>query len=290
MKHRSSLIILIIAVAALVQMSPVRAQVVDPSSLEGQIDNFAFLHYYGTGTYQVGEQRVIVVKAPPIITIKPMTNEEIGWMIRTAGVLAVEDFFDFLQPDLSKHRLFSVSAGVQMNMPVARYVAIKPYFDLGFGSDRDLEFESLIVGAGIESEIIFLPGRWRLALEPLLRIAVSRRFPELEVGGDYSEFILRGVARYPLPFEMLDGQPDAGVYVSAGHLFDSLTFVSEEGEFVPLRAIYEVGAIFGFQWPLPSIGPFQVPSFSVGFQFGQDFRGFTIGVGGDWLTPLPPGP
>lgn len=277
-----------LALVVLLAITGMTARAQTPLSLDGQIDDLAFLHYYGTGTYQVGAQRVWVVRIPPVVMIRNVEPGKMGYIFRSALVLAVENFADFLEPDITKRRLFSVSGGLELMIPIGRLKLLRPYLDIGYGVDNELDIRSLITGTGVKAELLQFTGEWRTGLEPKIALAMSRRFPGLTAGGEYSEFGIKLTARHPLGFEAGDGIPDAGIYAAGSYLFDSFTVVDEQGEFSPVRGLLEFGVVIGFQTPRPTwFGFIQPPSLSLGYQFGNGFRGVKIGIGGDWLTPIP---
>ena len=82
-------------------------------------------------------------------------------------------------------------------------------------------------------------------------------------------------------------QPDVGVYSEWTQLFNTLEFETVGGEPTVIRDLLEIGVILGFQYPRPKIWLFSVPSMSIGYSFGQGFRGMRIRFGGDWATPIP---
>ncbi len=264
-------------------------------SLDGQVDNFAFLHYYGTGTYSVGEQTVWMVRMAPSFRLRQMNAGTIGISLRTALVVALQDFSDILDFQFDRHRLFSMSTGIELDIPVSLLGTLRPYADVGVGVDNEIGRRSFIAGIGMRTEFLKLWKRWRFGLEPGLRFSASRSefgggLEGIEgIDGNYSEVWLRSSARYPLWFDLGSTRPDLGVYGEISYLFDSLTFVSNGGALNPIRALYEAGIIFGFQSPRPSVWFVTLPSVSVGLRFGGDLRGFRIRFGGDWVRQIPPG-
>jgi hypothetical protein len=59
---------------------------------DDNLTNFAFLHYYGTGVFTVGEQRVLVFRIPPAITLRSMEDYPWGLRFKLAFVFAIQDF------------------------------------------------------------------------------------------------------------------------------------------------------------------------------------------------------
>jgi hypothetical protein len=256
------------------------------STLFDQVDNFAFLHYYGTGVYSAGAQSVFVIKIPPSISLRRMDRPKVGFRLRTALVLAVQDFRDLAEIDLGKHPLYSASVGLGVDIPVTPLSTLRPFVDAGYGVDNDHDNRSFIFGAGLRTEFIRLWKRWRFSLEPGVQFALSRSVTDRDIGGEYSEANMMAKARHPLWFRIGDVQPDAGIYASAGWLFDSLVFVDEEGLLTPIRGLGEVGVILGTQQPRLKVWFIRMPSVSVGYSFGGGFRGLRIRFGGDWVTPI----
>ncbi len=292
--RRSSCILLLATSVLALAGQDLKAQPQGP--LGGQVDNFAFLHYYGTGTYSVGEQTVWVVRIAPAIRFRQMKAGTVGIRLRTALVLALQNVTDILDFDFDRRKLFSMSTGIGLDIPVGRLTTLRPYADIGLGVDNELGRRSLIAGLGMRTEFLKLWKRWRFGLEPGFRFSASRSKigDGLEgidgidgIDGNYSEAWLRTSARYPLWFDVGPARPDIGVYGEISYLFDSLTFVSVDGDLNPIRALYEAGIIFGFQSPRPRVWFITVPSVSVGLRFGGDLRGFRIRFGGDWLTQVP---
>ncbi len=274
-----SLIVLILWGASL---PTAQAQIAQESNLT----NFAFLNYYGAGTYTVGDQKVLVIRIPAAITLRSLEKYPWGLRAKLAFVFALQDFEDLGQIDFERYRVFTFVPGIEAMIPVGELFTLRPYFDLGVGIDEESKQLALITGLGMKTEFIFLHKKWRMSLEPGIQFSASRSLEGPAVNDDYSEVWLKGTARYPLWFKIGSSQPDAGVYAEAAHLFNPLEFASPTGETTKIRALYEFGVILGFQYPRPKILFVTIPSISVGYRFGADFKGLAIRFGGDLATPI----
>jgi len=252
----------------------------------GGLTNFAFLNYYGTGTFETGGQKVLVIRIPPALTLRSLEQYPWGLRAKLAFVFAIQDFETLDDITFDKYRVFTFVPGIEMLIPVGEIATLRPYFDFGVGVDDETNQFGLIAGLGIKTEFIFLANRWRMSLEPGAQMSTSRPIDGPDVRDNYSEIWLKGTARHPLWFKMGDAQPDAGVYAEVSNLFDTLEFRSITGETTKIRALFEVGVSLGFQYPRPAVLFVRIPTVSVGYRFGKDFQGLTIRFGGDLATPI----
>ena len=259
-----------------------QAQNVSASNLT----NFAFLNYYGSGAFSVGDQKVLVLRIPVAVTLRSLEEYPWGLRAKLTFVFALQDFEDLGQIDFERYRVFTLVPGIEALIPVGEIFTLRPYFDLGVGIDEESKQLALISGLGMKTEFIFLHKKWRMSLEPGIQFSASRPLEGPDVNDDYSEVWLKGTARYPLWFKIGSSQPDAGVYGEAAYLFNSLEFTSPTGGTTNIRSLYEVGVILGFQYPRPKILFVTLPSLSVGYRFGADFKGLSIRFGGDLATPI----
>jgi hypothetical protein len=183
--------------------------------------------------------------------------------------------------------VFTLVPGIEFLLPVGRTQSLRPYLDLGLGVDDESNQLALVGGIGLRTEFIYRWHIFRLGFEPRVLFSGSQPLEGPNTHDRYSEIVIRGLARHPVWFTMGQAQPDVGVYGEISQLFNTLEFESVSGEPTTIRDLFEIGIILGFQYPRPKVWLFRVPSISIGYRFGKDFRGLRIGFGGDWVTPIP---
>ena len=251
------------------------------------LTNFAFLHYYGTGAFTVGEQRVLVFRIPPAITLRSMEDYPWGLRLKLAFGFAIQDFETPEDLNLDSYRVFTLVPGIEFLFPVGRTQTLRPYLDLGLGVDDESNQLALVGGIGLRTEFIHRWHKFRLGFEPRALFSGSRSLEGPKTDDSYFEIVIGGGARHPTWFTIGQAQPDVGVYGEISQLFNTLEFESVSGEPISIRNLFEIGIILGFQYPRPKLWLFTVPSMSIGYRFGKDFKGLRIAFGGDWTTPIP---
>ena len=94
-KHRPSCrlswrLLLVIMLSNTIPATDVYAQ----GESEIELVNFAFANYLGTGFYASDGGKIFVLKIPLSTTLRPMTNDESGWVVTypvTLGIANIDE-------------------------------------------------------------------------------------------------------------------------------------------------------------------------------------------------------
>ena len=140
------------------------ADVYSQDQSEVELTNFAFSNYLGTGFYASGSGDVFILKIPMSTTLRPMTDNESGWVFQypvTLGVSNIDDTASRSTPDLNDVGTLSIVPGIEYLYPVSPNWQLIPFFDLGIARDLANEENVRVLGAGIKSFVTFdLDEKW----------------------------------------------------------------------------------------------------------------------------------
>lgn len=246
--------------------------------------NYAFTHEVGFGGYDVGEQRVRVIKIPLFYLLRSPLDHRWGLRFHfpvTFGTYKLE------LAELIKNfslRTFSFVPAAEFLIPFGKRWVLMPRQDLGFTKDFEGGDLALISATAVRAMYIHDFSPVELSLGSGLKYSFSRTsnglndddFALVEAGADL---------RYPLGFSVKGHKVDSSVYFIGRHYFRKLVFGQIGEESIELDRIYEVGLSFGTT-PRPVVFGIRVPRIGVGYLFGDNFTGIKINFG----FPFKPGP
>lgn len=258
----------------------------ETSSIEiNELINFAHLHYYGLGAYTIGDTRVLLLRVPIGITLRHLEKHPWGLQVKVSTTIGVERT---ILPDNQVEEKVGIATlvpGIEFRIPISRKSTLRPFLDVGVGTDFQSREPVLISAVGVRGEFLFPKERYLFGLEPGVHFSGSHSSRD-EGDDTFINAFLKVDARHDLWFKVGEFTPDAGVYGEVGYLFNSLEFVSGNNTQQEIRQQYEVGVSFGFSRGRPKIVLFRWPRFSIGYRFGSELTGIRIRIGGDWVTPL----
>ena len=185
-------------------IAPLHSQAEEPSDIE--LVNFAFANYLGTGFYASGERSVFILKVPLKSTLRPMTSNDPGWIVKypvSVGVTNFDEITDGTVPELDDVATISIVPGIEYHYPVMNNWKLVPFLDLGIARDYNNNDNVRILGGGAMSYATFDFDRKRLTLgnrflyadEMNLETNTSSNFAVFETGLDYNiptDIILHG--------------------------------------------------------------------------------------------------
>jgi len=228
------------------------------------------------------------LRIPVYITLRSWEGRPMGLRLRLAATAAATDIFDLVGQDLRDVRVLSFVPGVEFVIPVGDTHILRPFLDLGVGTNNatnDLDFLGAI---GLRTELIFPRGDTIFGLEPGLKLSINS-------GGKIKDDtvvnpLITLSARRVLGKRIAGYLPDIEAYFDGGYDFQTLELTSVTASSDEINLNLEAGVGFGFSRGRPLIlGLFGVPRLRVGYRFG-DVEGFRIRLGGDWLKVLPERP
>lgn len=220
----------------------------EPSDVE--LVNFAFSNYLGTGFYASDSGEVFILKLPLSTTLRPMTDDQAGWVVRypiTMGTANFDNIIDGDIPDLRDIGTISVIPGIEHHYALSPDWRLVSFFDLGIARDLETHKNIRVLGAGVKSFVNFDFGDRRLTLGNRLLFADQEN---LDDGGNHSNFAaLETGLDYIIPGNFrVNGTPlDLSFYYINYYYLDDLVLV----DFLDARISLENKNEIGFTVSLP---------------------------------------
>lgn len=261
---------LIPSITVLVILMPGIAHAGDPYAIQGGYED---LDSQG--------ERVRALRIPAYLGLRSWEDNPIGLRLRLAATFAVNDLEDVLDNGLEQVNMTALMGGMEMLHTFGHNHLVRPFFDIGGGTDSDSGKEVLLLAGGVRTEFIFAGRRFFYGLEPGFEWT-NRAGADLEDRSNFNPFITLS-ARRVLGFTIAGHQPDGGVFLEAGYDFNALELSTVRSTRDAVNTNYEVGVGLGFSQSHPKIWFVRVPRIRIGYRFG-DVEGWRLRLGGDWLT------
>jgi len=139
------------------------------SSDEDQsVVNYSYATYFGTGAYQVRDQKAYVIRAPLSYGVREPSREQPGItiLLPTLAGFYDYDFDSVFQGDTpGDAATLSFVPGVAFEYVMNERWRLKPFGQIGFGRDLKNNENSFIYLAGVNSHYKFpRQGKWQFAL------------------------------------------------------------------------------------------------------------------------------
>ncbi len=244
-----SFLILIVSLTIPVSL---QAQAVPYESEPEKQVHWAMGAFFGTGWYQVDENRsVYIFRIPPRHTVR-----ESGWHENGKRKLGIEfqyplalglhqldDIPDFIEFD--NYGTISFTPGVQVEIPVNEKWYLRPYAHLGAGYERESGEWAGIWYGGLKSRYLLGESpklRWSL----LNAIYIAGYKPEFRNRSRYASFMTGLEFKQPLGRFKLAGEPVwLNWHVTYNYLFDRLNFHVDEDRVESIEDQWEIGLALG---------------------------------------------
>ena len=243
-KHRPSCrlswrLLLVIMLSNTIPATDVYAQ----GESEIELVNFAFANYLGTGFYASDGGKIFVLKIPLSTTLRPMTNDESGWVVTypvTLGTANIDEIVGGMIPGLGDVGTISVIPGIEYHYPVLDNWRLIPFFDLGLARDVVNDTSTRVLGAGVKSFVTFDFDRDRLTLGNRLLYAEQKNLDR----GNHSNFAVFTTAldyNFPTHTTIKNSLIDFSIYYINYYYIEDLVFVDTLDARISLENKDEVG-------------------------------------------------
>lgn len=237
-------------VLALMLPGALAAQEVPYKSEPEKQVHWATAAFFGTGWYQVDENRsMYIFRIPPRQTVRKAGwyedgSRRLGVEIQypiALGMHRLDDIPDFI--DFENYGTITFTPGVQVEIPINQRWSLRPYAHLGVGYENDSgEFARIWYG-GVKSRYK-LDDRKRWAF--LSGIYVAGYKPEFESRGSYGSVMAGLEFDHKLgDFTLGDEQVYLNWHLTYSYLFDSLQFHIDEDRVATIDDTWELGIALG---------------------------------------------
>lgn len=242
----------LLALAALVlHPSPAPAQLLPPEPEPEQQVHWALGAFFGTGWYQVDDNRsVFVLRVPPRQILQEADagasgRQRIGIELVypvALGLSQLDDVPDFVAID--NYASISFTPGVELVLPVTPAWTLRPYLHLGYGWEKESGDDAVIWYGGVRSRYHLGGQRHRWSL--LNEVYFAGYAPASEDRGRYSA-VMAGVEwEQPLGGLELGGDPlYLDWHLTYDWFFDPLKFDVDRFRVETVRDQWELGLALG---------------------------------------------
>jgi len=244
----------------------------DPSSLVNHaytVSDTAFSNVVG--------QSVQAVRLPISYTLRSMEDHAWGATLHFPVSIGLHEFqaSDAFGGELRENvATVSAMAGVEFQVPTGKLWVLRPFAELGAGTDFDDEEVAYIYSTGIRG-VAEVPRekrlyRFGLGLDydgaTLAGGGPSDGFTTLETGLD---------VRFPISRSLASRGADWSVYAIRRRFLEALTFDQLNGETIELRNQNELGVTLGFDRPF-GFWLLNISRIGIGVRFGEKLSSVRI--------------
>ena len=253
--------------------------------------HWAYSTFFGTGWYQIGDNRsVFVLRVPPRQTLresgfKDTGERKIGVEIKyplTLGMHSIDDIPGIIQTD--NFGTVSFTPGVELEIPINEKWSLRTFANVGWGKDLEAGDSVWIYYTGIKSRYTFEGEKFDWALLNGLYYAgytpdkgSSDRLAAAQLGVEF---------RQPLKNMTLAGHAvDLHYNLMYSFLGNDLHFGLPDGGFDVVEDQLEVGIALSFRSRPYKLWFFNVRRLGVGYKFTSegDFKAITFSMR-SWFT------
>lgn len=253
--------------------------------------HWAYSTFFGTGWYEIGDNRsIFVLRIPPRQTVresgfKDNGKRKIGVEIKyplTLGFHNIEDIPGFVQPD--NFGTVSFTPGVELEIPVNDRWYLRPFAHIGLGTDLDSDESVWIYYTGIKSRYTFTGRKldWAL-LNSLNYVGYT---PDKGRSDSLATAQLGLEVRHPLQQATLAGRNiDLHYNFMYSFLGNELHFGLPDGGFDVVEDQLEIGIAASFRDRPYKLWFLNVHRLGLGYKFTSegDFKAITISMR-SWFT------
>jgi hypothetical protein len=208
--------------------------------------------FFGTGWYQVDDNRsMYIFRIPPSRTIRDSSLDENGKRslgIRlqfplTFGLTDLEDLPDFANFD--NYATVSFTPGIELEIPVTENWQLKPYVNIGWGTETNSSDSAWIYYGGIRSRYHLGNKNSRWALLNAVYFAGYR--PEFKSRGEFGS-LMSGL-EFSQPLKSISQSRGEDLFlnwhVTHNYFFDRLNFHIDDGRVESIKDQWELGLALG---------------------------------------------
>ena len=248
---KSLLLICAVLLSGLAQSIVAEAQLKAVDEEPAKQVHWAMGAFFGTGWYQVDENRTVYVfRIPPRQTVRESSidadgKRKLGVEIQyplSIGLHNLDEIPDFI--DFENYGTLSFTPGVQVEIPVTQKWYLRPYVHIGYGIETSTSDSAWIYYGGLKSRYRLGSGRVDWSLLNGLYFAGYK--PEYEDRGKYGSFMTGFEVNQPLRrFELGGDALFLNWHVTYTYLWDRLNFHVDEDRVETIDDQWELGLALG---------------------------------------------
>ncbi len=274
---RAMLHILLATVAAAAGIAP-HAAAAEPTQEPDPI-NWYYSAAFGTGVYRVGDETVTAIRLPFSRTLRQPDGDSWGLRLLYPVTLGYYDFdfgdvADLLTPE--NVSTLSVLPGVEWTIPLSSRWSLRPFAQLGAGSEFSGDVYATIYAIGAKSRFTLPRDSWEFILGNQLIFA----------GYDSSEDERRAMSTFATSFnflhrldaDILGRGTDLGVHFVHYFNFNEVDFERVLRDPLEVRHEFELALTMGLRRPI-SLTIFKLSRLGIGIRLSEDLSAVRL-IGG----------
>ena len=219
----------------------------------GDLFNYSFAVWLGSGFYKVNDadKKLAVLRVPARYSLRPMQSDasapvdRLGFRLLLPAVIAYQEETD----TNFDYGAFAFVPGLEIEIPVNKYWALKPFGHLGAGKDTAGGTFQYIYGGGIKSLVSFPWRKFVFGIGNSWVLAEDKDASSNDTTG-FSLFNAGLDIRHPTNFTLFDRQLDIGGYFVVNYFKNNVDLLSADGTTNKIHTLYEIGLTFGVKEPV----------------------------------------
>ena len=248
----------------------------------GDLFNYSFAVWLGSGVYKINDadKKLAVLRVPAGYTLRPIQDDKpnlvdrIGFRLLLPAAISYESETD---TDFSFGSIAFVP-GLEVQIPVNKYWALKPFAQFGVGKDTAGGTLQYIYGGGFRSLVSIPWEKFVFGIGNSLVLAEDRDVTSNDTIG-FSMFNAGLDIRHPTNWTLFDRQLDISGYFIINYFKNEVDILSDDGSTSKINTLYDVGLTFGLNEPV-EIWMVSFDRVGIDYRWGDEgFRGIGFNLG-----------
>lgn len=248
----------------------------------GDLYNYSFAVWLGSGVYKINDadKKLAVLRIPAGYTLRPIQDnkpamiDRVGFRLLLPAVVSYESETD---TDFSFGSIAFVP-GLEVQIPVNKYWALKPFAQFGVGKDTAGGTTQYIYGGGFRSLISIPWQKFVFGIGNSWVLAEDRDAKSNDTIG-FSMFNAGLDIRHPTNWTLFDRKLDISGFFIVNYFQNEVDILNDEGDTSKINTLYDVGLTFGFNDPV-DIWLVSFDRVGIDYRWGdQGFKGVGFNLG-----------
>jgi hypothetical protein len=214
---------------------------------EGDLVNYSFAIWLGSGFYNVADadKRFAFLRVPFAYTFREGQYDQPAFRDRLGFKLLLPALVGYQEETDTNFDFFAGAfvPGLAVHIPVNKYWILKPFGQFGVGNDTGDGDWQYIYGTGIRSLVSIPYKDFVFGIGNSIVVAENRNASTDDING-FSLLEAGLDIRTPLGFTLLNRQINTGVFFVASRFYNRVDFIKEFGNTERVNLIYTAGLTF----------------------------------------------
>ncbi len=248
----------------------------------GDLFNYSFAVWLGSGVYRIddADKKFAVLRIPAAYTVRPMQRDpstpidRLGLRLLLPAVIGYEQETD----SNFSYGAVAFAPGLEVQIPVNKFWALKPFAQLGAGKDTAGGTLQYIYGGGFRSLVSIPWQKFVFGIGNSLVMAGNRDARSNDTRG-FSMFNAGLDIRHPTNWTLFDRKLDISDFFIVTYFKNDVDILSDNGNTSKINRLYDVGLTFGVKEPA-EIWMVSFDRVGIDYRWGDEgFRGIGFNLG-----------